>query len=164
MRAIVDNTNPAYRHGHAGRGNFSPEYHSWACMIQRCTNRKNSQWKHYGGKGVKVCDRWRNFDNFFADMGSRPPGTSLDRIDVNGDYTPSNCRWADRTTQARNSIQVVWVELGGVRKRLVEWCEELNISINTVRDRVKYKGMDYATALTTPIQHKYASTKRKRYG
>jgi hypothetical protein len=91
-------------------------------MIQRCTNPKRDSYKHYGGKGVKVCDRWRQFENFLADMGSRPAGMTLERKDVNGDYEPSNCVWADAVTQARNSVQVVWVEIGGERKRLVEWC------------------------------------------
>ena len=81
-------------------------------------------------------------------MGPRPTGMSLDRVDVQGDYTPENCRWTDTTTQARNSVQVVWVELNGERKRLVEWCEQLGISINTVRARVKFQGMDYPEALT----------------
>ena len=90
------------------------------------------------------------FENFLADMGARPEGMSLDRIDVHGDYTPENCRWADRITQARNSVQVVWVEIQGVRKRLVEWCKHYNISINTVRDRVKYYGLTYEEAITKP--------------
>ena len=144
-------SNPAYTHGHT-TGGFSPEYHSWSSMIQRCTNPKRGSWKHYGGKGVKVCGRWISFENFLADMGPRPAGTSLDRVDVQGDYTPENCRWADTTTQARNSVQVVWVELNGERKRLVEWCEQIGISINTVRCRVKTHGWSYAEALLTPRQ------------
>ena len=93
---------------------------------------------------------WLQFENFLADMGSRPAGLSLDRIDVTGDYTKENCRWADNTTQARNSRQVVWVEMFGERKRLVEWCEVLNVSINTVRDRVKYYGLTYQEAILKP--------------
>lgn len=144
---MVDATNPAYRHGHAGKAGFSPEYQSWSCVIQRCTNPRRSSYKWYGGRGIKVCDRWLVFDNFLADMGPRPEGKTLDREQVDGDYEPGNCRWADRTVQARNSTQVVWVEIAGVRKRLVEWCENLGISINTVRARVKFQGMSYADAL-----------------
>jgi hypothetical protein len=80
-------------------------------------------------------------------MGERPAGTSLDRIDVDGQYEPKNCRWADNKTQARNSKQVVWVEINGVRRRLVEWCELLGVSMHTVRDRVKYYGHTYESAL-----------------
>lgn len=123
-------------------------------MWQRCTNPKRYGYQHYGGKGVHVCTAWKDFTVFLRDMGRRPSGHSLERIDVNGNYEPSNCKWANTTEQARNSVQVVWVELNGERKRLVEWCAEIGISINTVRDRVKFYGMDYQTALTTPNRNK----------
>jgi len=134
------------RHGHARRGNFSPEYHSWASMWTRCTNPNRSVWRHYGGKGVTVCDAWRSFEQFLADMGPRPAATSLERLDGNLGYGPGNCVWAERQTQNRNTTQVVWVELDGRRQRLVEWCTELGLSINTVRDRVK-RGATYQEAL-----------------
>lgn len=146
-------SNPAFTHGHT-TGGFSPEYHSWSSMLQRCTNPKREAYKHYGGRGIAVCERWLSFDNFLADMGPRPEGLSLERENVHGNYEPVNCVWADRTTQARNSVQVVWVEIRGERKRLVEWCETIGISINTVRARVKKHGMTYADALTTPVQSK----------
>ena len=97
---------------------------------------------------------------FLRDMGPRPEGHSLDRIDLSKGYFPANCRWATGVEQARNSVQVIWVEIAGERKRLVEWCEELKISINTVRDRVKFYGMDYPTALTTPNRNKLRKEKR----
>ena len=137
------------RHGHAA-GRFTPTYRSWAAMIQRCTNPLRPSWKHYGGRGISFCQRWGTFDNFLGDMGERPKGTSLDRVDVDGNYTPANCRWADGKTQARNSKQVVWVEINGVRRRLVEWCEILGVSLNTVRDRVKYYGHTYESAFWEP--------------
>ena len=149
FQGMYGSDNPAYTHGHTS-GKFSPEYHSWASMLQRCTNPLRKGYKHYGGKGVQVCARWLKFENFLADMGSRPEGMSLDRIDVQGNYTPENCRWADKVTQARNSVQVVWVEMLGERKRLVEWCEQLGVSVNTVRDRVKYYGMTYQEAILKP--------------
>lgn len=101
-----------------------------------------------------MCQRWMTFENFLADMGVRPDGTTLDRKDVAGNYEPSNCRWATTIEQARNSVQVVWVEINGERRRLVEWCEVLNRSINTVRDRVKHYGMTYEQALVTPSKSK----------
>ena len=76
--------NPAYRHGHTSGGKFSPEYHSWASMWTRCTNSKIKNYKHYGGKGVKVCTAWGSFETFLADMGPRPEGYSLERKKVAG--------------------------------------------------------------------------------
>lgn len=79
------------------------EYKSWINMIHRCYNKNTINYDYYGGRGIEVCDRWRNsFINFLEDMGERPPGTSLDRIDVNGNYGPSNCKWSTPKEQAGN--------------------------------------------------------------
>jgi hypothetical protein len=80
----------------------TPEYNSWAGMIQRCTNRNHHAWKHYGGRGITVCDRWLSFEAFYEDMGSRLEGLTLDRRDNDGNYEPGNCRWATWEEQAAN--------------------------------------------------------------
>jgi len=80
-----------------------PVYITWAIMIQRCTNPKHPNYKYYGGRGIKICKEWMRFENFFADMGDRPKGLTLDRINNNGNYEKENCRWATMTQQARNS-------------------------------------------------------------
>ncbi|MER7815593.1 hypothetical protein [Streptomyces sp. NPDC096153] len=88
----------ARRHGYHG----TSIYWSWADMVNRCTNATHPRWSSYGGRGITVCDRWRDFTNFLADMGDRPPGRSLDRIDNDGGYEPSNCRWATAIEQRNN--------------------------------------------------------------
>jgi hypothetical protein len=80
----------------------SPEYLTWASMVQRCTNRKYPYWKYYGERGITVCERWLIFANFFKDMGARPPGLTLDRINNDGNYEPGNCRWATIFEQRKN--------------------------------------------------------------
>jgi hypothetical protein len=96
------------KHGHSNLRDkknrlASREYKSWINLKQRCNNPNNKDWDEYGGRGIKVCDRWLNsFENFLTDMGERPRGYSIDRIDPNGNYEPSNCRWADNKTQRHN--------------------------------------------------------------
>ena len=90
-------------HGEGSSKHRSREYSSWAGMIRRCYNQNISDYKYYGGRGIRVCDRWRkSYMNFLADMGRCPTELSIDRINNDGNYEPSNCRWADRITQSNN--------------------------------------------------------------
>lgn len=123
------------KHGMSG----TAEYRAWSCMKSRCYNPNLNRYSIYGGRGINVCDRWLNsFDNFLADVGHRPSKDySLDRIDVNGNYEPSNVRWADRKTQARNKRSNRVVDIAGERMSLAEACERAGVNYKKVQDRLK---------------------------
>lgn len=107
-----------------------------ADMIRRCYNIKNQNYEYYGGRGIRVCERWLvSFENFLEDMGECPDGMSLDRIDVNGNYEPGNCRWATIREQRTNTRVNVFIEYEGVRLTLVEWSEKLKIKYSTLQSR-----------------------------
>lgn len=91
------------KHGHRRSDELrTPTYHTWQSMKKRCLNPKQVNYKDYGGRGIKIHEPWLKFENFLADMGERPNGKSLDRINVDGHYEPSNCKWSTNKQQARN--------------------------------------------------------------
>lgn len=113
-------------------------YHTWAAMVSRCTKPEHKSWPTYGGRGIRVCEAWlHSFEQFVHDMGCRPPGATLDRIDNRGNYEPSNCRWAGVFAQQRNKSNTVFFTRNGVTKTLREWCEELDVRYVTASKRLR---------------------------
>ena len=114
----------------------SVEYRLWSGMLQRCTNPQNPRYAYYGGRGIKVDPRWLRFEGFYKDMGDRPPGMTLDRIDNAGDYTPGNVRWATMTEQARNRRDTKWIEFRGERLCQAAWAQRLGIRPSALERRL----------------------------
>jgi hypothetical protein len=120
-----------------------PFYSVWMSMKDRCRNPNAKAYPDYGGRGIKVCDRWMgSYAAFASDMGERPLGTSIERIDNEGDYTPSNCRWATKTEQQRNRRGAVYVDISGVRYRAIELAELAGVKTDTILERAK-RGLSY---------------------
>jgi hypothetical protein len=129
----------------------TPEYEAWQSMKARCLNPRHRFFKHYGGRGIKVCEQWRqSFANFVADMGPRPsPDHSLDRIDNNGHYGPGNCRWVTQKEQCNNRRSNHHVTFNGETRTISQWAEVTGILKSCIRLRLK-AGWSIEAALTTP--------------
>lgn len=122
------------KHGAYG----SLAYRSYRAMLARCTDNKHPEFSHYGGRGILICDRWKSgFAAFLADMGERPQGTTLDRIDVDGMYEPSNCRWATIADQANGKRNVRVIEHNGLSHTITEWSKILGIPRDRISCRLK---------------------------
>lgn len=124
-----------------------PNYCSWQSMRDRCRNPKNRAYRDYGGRGIKVCDRWKSYAAFAADMGERPPGYTLERVDNDGDYTPENCRWASRRDQQRNRRINVYVTIEGARYLLAELADKSDLKRDTIQERAAL-GLTYAEVMS----------------
>lgn len=153
---IRHTTKPSLKHGLTK----SKVYDSWRASIKRCHNPKNHAYHLYGGRGIKVCDRWRySFDAFLEDMGHPPTSRhSLDRIDTNGDYEPGNCRWATQLEQSNNQRTNRRITFQGETLTIAEWSRRTGIKPQTIRMRLdKYK-LSVSEALTRRVRQHSGST------
>lgn len=150
MPSLKGELNPSYRHGHCTRTGHSGEYSSWSKMRRRCNEPSNNRYKDYGARGIKVCERWSSFEVFLSDMGPKPsPLHSLDRIDTNGNYDPSNCRWATSKQQNNNRRDNVVLDVNGKRQTMTQWANETGIKVGTIWYRIK-AGWSPSEAILTP--------------
>lgn len=134
-------------HGMAG----SRTHHSWKAMLTRCRNHNFPGFYKHGGRGIEVCDRWLKFENFLSDMGERPEGMTLDRIDNNGDYEPGNCRWATPEEQNLNTRQNHRLSFGGESLTISEWSKRFGFKRGVLESRIR-RGWSVDRALTESIR------------
>lgn len=127
----------------------TPIWNIWRAMNRRCNNPSDKSFCNYGGRGIKVCESWLKFENFFKDMGHRPSGLTLERIDNNKGYSPDNCKWATRKENIVNRRVTVFMTLNGRTMCQADWCRELSINSQTLRAR-RMKGWSDNQCLTTP--------------
>lgn len=141
----------------------TPEYRAWQTMRLRCYNPKNAAYPAYGGRGITVCDRWKDdVCAFVADMGLKPsPKHELDRRDNNAGYSPENCRWVLRTVNDRNRRNNHFLTLHGDTRTMAEWCEILGLGKDTLSWRIR-KGWSVERALLTPARPKRPSANLAR--
>ena len=139
------------RYRTAGGRSKSATYASWLAMMHRCENPKRQFFYRYGGRGIGVCERWRKFENFYADMGDRPSGTSLDRINNEGNYEPRNCRWATPTEQANNKSRSLRFCYNGIEDNARGWSRRLGIKYSVLKDRI-YRGWSFERAITQKVR------------
>lgn len=145
-------------HGHARDSGWSPEYSAWVNMIARCTNPRQPCYPRYGGRGITVCERWRNsFEAFFADMGPRTSNKhTLERNNNDAGYAPDNCEWATRAKQARNRSSTRFIEFGGECLCVADMAVKHGLNPLTLRARLRL-GWSVERALTSPVQGKAAT-------
>ena len=127
-------------------------YNIWAAMIQRCYNINSKSYQYYGARGIRVCDDWFRFENFYAGMGDPPAGMQLDRVNNDDNYYLENCRWTDRITQANNKRSVPKVTWNGQSLSLTQWSRIVGLDVDTLRTRIYTCGWTVDKAFTEPIR------------
>lgn len=146
--------------GTRNRRIHTAEYLAWQNMNARCNRKTHPSYPNYGGRGISICVQWKQYESFLSDMGRRPTlHHSLDRIDVNGNYEPSNCRWATRREQNRNKRITTFIEAKGERRPISEWSEITGISKSGIRKRLD-AGMSADEAISRPLSASRSSVHR----
>jgi hypothetical protein len=140
----IRNAKATATHGMSNTSIFSV----WCGMMKRCRSKTARHYKDYGGRGIKVCRRWLKFENFFSDMGFRPDGMSLDRIDNDGDYKPSNCRWANLEQQNNNRRSSSFINYDGHRLTVSQWARKIGIPHSTLFSRLNVMKWSVERALS----------------
>lgn len=128
-------------------------YRIWACMKNRCHDSNNPRYHDYGGRGIKACDEWLKFENFYKDMGDPPSNKTLDRIDNNEGYNPNNCKWSTVKEQRENMRNNVYLTYNGETKLLMDWAKQIGIKRHTLETRI-YRGWTTERALNKPVVEK----------
>lgn len=163
-KGILKNTNKynCVAHDHL---KYRPVYRVWNTMLRRCTNPKCSMYKNYGGRGIKVCERWANTDtgfiNFWNDMGPRPNDKDgrpfqIDRIDNNGDYCPENCRWIDAKENAHNTRKNIYIYIYGDKYCLSQACDMFGLKRTTVSEAIRVRGKTPTQAFINALNRRYS--------
>lgn len=157
--------NPAHTHGYSSVSHpYFKIYTSWCSMKDRCYCISDTNYKRYGLIGIKVCDLWRNsFEVFLEDMGIPPDGHSLDRIDVLGDYTKENCRWADQDTQSNNQRKTVYYEYNNEKFSESQWARKLGITRNKLMSWARKKGIEWVVKNIEAIKKAYRGMSNDKY-
>ena len=144
---------PGHNGGPRHKMSSSRTYASWKNMKRRCKNKTVAMWDRYGGRGISYCDRWEVFENFLEDMGIRPAGHSLDRVDPDGNYEPNNCRWASRDQQENNKTNCVIIEHEGQGMTIAQWSRKTGIAYKTLQNRYTRAG-DRPPHLFRPVRRR----------
>lgn len=144
---VETSTNRMTAHGYAKKGAVAPEHKVWTGMLKRCDEKNSDRYERYAGRGITVCDRWRNFQNFIDDMGPRPsPKHSIDRINNDGNYEPGNCRWATQREQVENSTTAKIFTVDGRSQSISAWAREVGVNATTISSRLK-RGLPFEQAI-----------------
>lgn len=152
-------------HGHASKllngGRQSRTYKQWAEMKARCQNKTATAYPAYGARGITVCERWNQFQNFLDDMGPCPPEYSIDRIDNSKGYFPENCRWATWSRQCRNRSSNRMITINGEAKCMADWADFFGINYGTVQSRLR-AGLSHVEAVSAPLKRRRGHNIRQR--